>query len=142
MYIFDPKDWEIKSGLSQNYFTCQITNKSTNQKWVRSRIIKSGKNQLFWHYDSINFRESFRYWEFCTFLATCNLLVTSKNETTNSPIHEFKVLHKDQRAFKTPFLTVYYFLFITFKRHFAALWIREFVNSWFRFFDVTNKLLR
>ena len=28
-----------------------------------------------------------------------NLFVTSKNETTNSPIHEFKVLHKAQRAF-------------------------------------------
>ena len=28
-----------------------------------------------------------------------NLLVTSKNETTNSPIHEFKVLQKGQRAF-------------------------------------------
>ena len=25
-----------------------------------------------------------------------NLFVTSKNETTNSPIHEFKVLHKCQ----------------------------------------------
>ena len=25
-----------------------------------------------------------------------NLFVTSKNETTNSPIHEFKVLHKGQ----------------------------------------------
>ena len=31
-----------------------------------------------------------------------NLFVTSKNETTNSPIHEFKVLHKGQ-SFKTPF---------------------------------------
>ena len=28
-----------------------------------------------------------------------NLFVTSKNETTNSPIHEFKVLQKGQRAF-------------------------------------------
>ena len=28
-----------------------------------------------------------------------NLCVTSKNETTNSPIHGFKVLHKGQRAF-------------------------------------------
>ena len=28
-----------------------------------------------------------------------NLFMTSKNETTNSTIHEFKVLHKDQRAF-------------------------------------------
>ena len=28
-----------------------------------------------------------------------NLFVTSKNETKNSPIHEFKVLHKGQRAF-------------------------------------------
>ena len=32
-------------------------------------------------------------------LLTSNLFVTSKNETTNSPIHEFKVLHKGQRAF-------------------------------------------
>ena len=44
-----------------------------------------------------------------------NLFVTSKNETTNSPIHEFNVLHKGQRAFKKPFLIVYYFLFITLK---------------------------
>ena len=29
---------------------------------------------------------------------TNNLFVTSKNENTNSPIHEFKVLHKGQRA--------------------------------------------
>ena len=28
-----------------------------------------------------------------------NLFVTSKNETTNSPIHKIKVLHKYQRAF-------------------------------------------
>ena len=28
-----------------------------------------------------------------------NLFVTSKNETTNYPIHQFKVLHKGQRAF-------------------------------------------
>ena len=32
-----------------------------------------------------------------------NLFVTSKNETTNSPIYEFKVLHKGQRVFQTPF---------------------------------------
>ena len=32
-------------------------------------------------------------------LHSCNLFVTSKNETTtNSPIREFKVLHKGQRA--------------------------------------------
>ena len=30
-------------------------------------------------------------------LTTCS--VTSKNEITNPPIHEFKVLHKDQKAF-------------------------------------------
>ena len=30
---------------------------------------------------------------------TYNLFVTSKNETTNSPIYKFKVLHKGQRAF-------------------------------------------
>ena len=46
---------------------------------------------------------------------TFNLFVTSKNETTNLPIHEFKVLLKGQRAFYIPFLTVYYFLFIALK---------------------------
>ena len=44
-----------------------------------------------------------------------NLFVTSKNETTNSPIHNVKVLHKGQEAFKSPFLMVYYFLSITLK---------------------------
>ena len=44
-----------------------------------------------------------------------NLFVTSKNETTNSPILGFKVLHKGQRAFKNPFLIKCYFLFITLK---------------------------
>ena len=32
------------------------------------------------------------------------------------------------------------FHFKGFQRHFAALRIREFVNCWFRFFDVTNRL--
>ena len=32
-------------------------------------------------------------------LQICNLFVTSKNKFSNSPIHEFKVLHKSQRAF-------------------------------------------
>ena len=44
-----------------------------------------------------------------------NLFVTSKNETTNSPIHKFKKLHKGQRAFLNPFLMVFYFIFITLK---------------------------
>ena len=46
---------------------------------------------------------------------TINLFVTSKNETTNLPIHEFKVMHKGQRAFQNPSLMMYYFLFITLK---------------------------
>jgi hypothetical protein len=63
-----------------------------------------------------------------------------QNETTNSPIHEFKELNKGQRAFSNPFLMMYYFLFITlksstpcflFQRHFEALQIRELVNSFF-----------
>ena len=33
------------------------------------------------------------------FFNSSNLFVTSKNETTNSPIHEFKVLHNGQRVF-------------------------------------------
>ena len=46
-----------------------------------------------------------------------NLFVTSKNETTKSPIHEFKELHKSQRAFQNPFFILYYFLFITVKNN-------------------------
>ena len=45
-----------------------------------------------------------------------NLFVTSKNETMSSPIHEFEVLQKGQRAFQKPFLTVYYLLSITLKK--------------------------
>ena len=33
------------------------------------------------------------------------------HEFSNSPIHEFKVLHKGQRSFYNPFLMVHYFLF-------------------------------
>ena len=36
---------------------------------------------------------------FETFICIINLFVTSKNESTNSPIHEFKLLHKGKRAF-------------------------------------------
>ena len=45
--------------------------------------------------------------------------MTSKNETTISPIHEFKVLHKGMTAFSNPFLMVYYlFIIYYFKKHF------------------------
>ena len=46
-----------------------------------------------------------------------NLFMTSTKQNhkfTNSPIQEFKVLHKGQRVFYNPFLMVYFFLiFIT-----------------------------
>ena len=35
-----------------------------------------------------------------------NLFVTSKSEVSNSPIHEFKGLHKSQRAFQNSFFMV------------------------------------
>ena len=44
-----------------------------------------------------------------------NWITCSWHQKTKPPIHEFKVLHKSQRAFQTPFLVVYYFLFITLK---------------------------
>ena len=40
---------------------------------------------------------------------------TRNHEFTNSPIHEFKVLHRGQRAFSNLFLMVNHFLFITLK---------------------------
>ena len=36
---------------------------------------------------------------------------------------------------------MFFFHFKDFKRHCAALLIRELLNSWFRFFDVTNMLI-
>ena len=84
---------------------CQQTFWSTN--WLRrshdshSLGLKVVTN--FENFDAVAF--------WITWLVTAlpnNLFVTSKNGTTNSPIHEFKVLHKGQRAFKNPFLMVYY----------------------------------
>ena len=50
---------------------------------------------------------------------TSNLFMTSTKQNhkfTNSPIQEFKVLHKGQRAFYNPFLMVYFFqIFFTLK---------------------------
>ena len=46
---------------------------------------------------------------------------------TNSPIHDFKVLNKSQRAFKTPFLVVYYVVLIY---YFKNMTFCSTLNSW------------
>ena len=52
-------------------------------------------------------------------VAAYKLVVTSKIETTNSSIHEFKVLHKSQRAFYVKLLfDSVEFLIYYFKKHF------------------------
>ena len=60
-----------------------------------------------------------------------------------SPIHQFKVLQLGQRVFQTPYLMMYYFLFVTLKNHFNPCFFL-FVN-WrirgFVFFDGTNRLV-
>ena len=51
--------------------------------------------------------------EIGAFPAVSNLFMTSKNETTNTPILEFKVLHKGQIAFlKNPLNCIIYFLLL------------------------------
>ena len=80
-----------------------------------------------------------------------NLFETSKNETTNSPIYELKVLHKGHK----PLFMVYNVIFITFKKHFKPCFFHfkglkrhflhfKFVN-WrigeFVFFDIMNRLI-
>ena len=52
-------------------------------------------------------------------LLITNLFVTSKFEFSNSPITEFKVLYKSQRAFKNSFLMVHYY----FKKHFKPCFL-------------------
>ena len=80
--------------------------------------------------------------------------MTSKNETTNSPIHEFKELHKGQRAFENHFLMAYHFLFIKyFKKHFKTCFFIskplkyilqhfEFVSWWIRGFVLWEKIFK
>ena len=48
-------------------------------------------------------------------IISCNQFETSKNETMNFPIHQFKVLHNGQRAFWNPFRMGHFFFFITLK---------------------------
>ena len=53
------------------------------------------------------------YCNFCDWLRLYNLFVTSKNETTNFPIHQFSNLMcciKAREPFKPPLLMMYYFL--------------------------------
>ena len=89
--------------------------------WKLQQSAFIGKRRLiFWAFISAEAQKSARYFShgpefsnksllyilfYCNFLprnwiyppVVCNLFVTSKNETTNSPIHEFKVL---QNVFK------------------------------------------
>ena len=90
---------------------------------------------MLWHFEKKRF---------FSFASSFNLFVTSKNEITNSPIHEFKVLHKGQRAFYSLSIIVYYFLSY-FKKHFKPCFFIlkalkdplqhfKFVNWWIRGF--------
>ena len=63
---------------------------------------------------------------------------TSKNETTNSPINEFKVLQYVRPESLLKHLLMFcYLLLYALLFHFKG---SKLVNSWFRFFDVTNRL--
>ena len=100
-------------------------------------------------------KETRFYFVIIPFLVISSLHQKKRNyQFTNSPIHEFKVLQKGQRAFWNPFLMVYYFLFITLKNILSLdffilkalkdiLQHFELVNSWIRGFnfDVTKRLL-
>ena len=92
------------------------------------KIVKIRKNRIHFSFFCIRWRSYMN-----------NLFVTSKNESTNSPIHEFRVLHKGRRAFYG--IMVYYFVFITLKNHFKpcffilkalkdSLQHSKFVNWW------------
>ena len=50
-------------------------------------------------------------------LLTCSWHQKRNHEFTNSPIHEFKVLHKGQRTFQKPYSIVYFFLINYLKKH-------------------------
>ena len=81
-----------------------------------------------------------------------------KNESTNSPIHEFKVLHKCQRAFLNPLFKDLLFIIHYFKKHSKSsffilkaskdiLQLFKFVNWWIRSFvfwcyEQATRLLR
>ena len=84
----DVRIHQIASPISSTKFfltnICFVTSKKGN-KFTNLRIYSASKRPE-------------------SLLEPFNLFVTSKNETTNSPILEFKVLRKGQRAFKHLFL--------------------------------------
>ena len=68
--------------------------------------------------------------------------MTSKNETTNSPIHEFRVLHKGRGAFK-PLFNGVGFLIYYFKKHFKhCFFIVKTLKDILQHFKFVNWLIR
>ena len=67
---------------------------------------------------------------------SCNLFVTSKNETMNSPIHEFKVLHKG--LLKLPFNGVSFLLCYVKKRSKPYFFIMKALNDNLQYFKIVN----
>ena len=85
----------------------QLSPESVKWKWQMScwclatkfEIIKRSGNGNESNYRNRQHRGYSSHRSTATASATGNLFVISINETTNSPIYEYKVLHKDQRAF-------------------------------------------
>ena len=87
IWIFnESEDAEIKSRLPFKIF-------STLQYFLKKKI------RVLWSLRrSLIISVLFTMTWYCEIMMIYSLFVTSKNEFSNSPIHEFKVLHKRQRA--------------------------------------------
>ena len=79
--------------------------------------------------------------EFRNFLQTCSW--HQKNETTNSPIYELKVLHKGKRALLKPLFNDLLFLIYYFKNHFKPYFlILEALKDILQHFNFENWWIR
>ena len=100
--------FNVFSLLRAGTMTCSMNKKSWLEMFLRCMVILSPCDKRF--HVLVVFGHATLY---LNLFLTCSW--HQKNETTNSPIHEFKVLQNGQRGFHNPFLMVYFFIFITLK---------------------------
>ena len=106
-----------KNQTFQKNTTCVDLCKKTSQQFMTSII---GRDLVLLNF--LGFKSVFKSEMMCKSYVSCyismfiNLSMTTKNETTNSPIHEFKVhmyYIKAREPFKPPFYLMVYVLFLS-----------------------------
>ena len=91
-------DTTYNSRIRQNVIILQhnCSDENNIRLFITSKIIKQSMTPRL---TLVMLQLDLQRWTACARHLLCNLFVTAKSKTTSSQIYEFKVLHKDQRAF-------------------------------------------